>query len=244
MCTVCDYTNTNTILEFVCSMSAVMVSMAELFLWHTHPVSCNCAYRLRMELSDDVCFPNFVRNCCWTIVTERHSWNISHLTAVRRHLSELRSKRRNALHYCTPYIIKENSENILIYRCSYILLSQVYCVWQFVKTPTIISNNPVCKPHSSKCMNVSTDHLWTSRGFLGIREAHFGNKCNARFSNSHDNHHMKSAILIDMLWFTVKRVAIYIWKRYSWVQKIIRKASERWLIFTLYFYNTQLEQKL
>jgi len=26
----------------------------------------------------------------------------------------------------------------------YILLSQVYCVWQVVKTPTIISNNPVC----------------------------------------------------------------------------------------------------
>ena len=24
-----------------------------------------------------------------------------------------------------------------------ILLSQVYCVWQVVKTPTVISNNPV-----------------------------------------------------------------------------------------------------
>jgi hypothetical protein len=45
--------------------------------------------------------------------------------------------------YCTPHIIKENSENFLIHRCKYILLSQVYCVWQVVKTPTIILNNPV-----------------------------------------------------------------------------------------------------
>jgi hypothetical protein len=42
--------------------------------------------------------------------------------------------------YCTPYIIKENCEKFLIHRCNYILLSQVYCVWQVVKTQTIISN--------------------------------------------------------------------------------------------------------
>jgi len=45
--------------------------------------------------------------------------------------------------YCTPHIINENSENFLIHRCNYILLSQVYCVWQVVKTPTTILNNPV-----------------------------------------------------------------------------------------------------
>ena len=45
--------------------------------------------------------------------------------------------------YCTPHIIKENSENFLIHRCNYILLSQVFCVWQVVKTPTTIFNNPV-----------------------------------------------------------------------------------------------------
>jgi hypothetical protein len=43
--------------------------------------------------------------------------------------------------YCTPHIIKENVENFLIHRCNYILLSQVYCVWQVVTTPTVISNN-------------------------------------------------------------------------------------------------------
>jgi len=45
--------------------------------------------------------------------------------------------------YCTPHIIKENFENFLIHQCNYILLSQVYWVWQVVKTPTIIYNNPV-----------------------------------------------------------------------------------------------------
>ena len=45
--------------------------------------------------------------------------------------------------YCTPHIIKENFENFLIHRYNYILLSQVYCVWQVVKIPTIILNNPV-----------------------------------------------------------------------------------------------------
>jgi len=45
--------------------------------------------------------------------------------------------------YCTQHIIKENFENFLIHRCNYILLSQLYCVWQVVKTPTVILNNPV-----------------------------------------------------------------------------------------------------
>ena len=47
--------------------------------------------------------------------------------------------------YCTPHIIKEKSENFLIHRCNYILLSLVYCVWKVVKTPKIICNNPVYK---------------------------------------------------------------------------------------------------
>ena len=51
---------------------------------------------------------------------------------------------RGEMHnYCTPHIIKENFENFFIHQCNYILLSQVYCVWQVVKTPTIIFNNPV-----------------------------------------------------------------------------------------------------
>jgi hypothetical protein len=45
--------------------------------------------------------------------------------------------------YCTPHIIKENYENFLIHQCNYILLSEVYCVWQVVKSPTIILNSPV-----------------------------------------------------------------------------------------------------
>ena len=67
--------------------------------------------------------------------------------------------------YCTPHIIKEKFENFLIHRCNYILLSQVYCVWQVVKTLTIILNNPVyydaqsreCKKKSLLCDPVQTN---------------------------------------------------------------------------------------
>jgi len=45
--------------------------------------------------------------------------------------------------YCTPHIVKEIFENFMIHRCNYILLSQVYCLWQVVKTLTIIFDNPV-----------------------------------------------------------------------------------------------------
>jgi hypothetical protein len=45
--------------------------------------------------------------------------------------------------YCTPQIRKENFENLLIYRCKYILLCQVYCAWQVVETPTISLNSSV-----------------------------------------------------------------------------------------------------
>jgi len=66
---------------------------------------------------------------------------------------------REMHNYCTPHIIKENSENFLIHRCNYILLSQVYCVWQVVKTPTIISNNPCTA--SQTIDFVMTQHGWT-----------------------------------------------------------------------------------
>jgi hypothetical protein len=45
--------------------------------------------------------------------------------------------------YCTPHIIKENPKKYLIYRCNYILLSQVCSVWQVVESPTVIFNYPV-----------------------------------------------------------------------------------------------------
>ena len=93
----------------------------------------------------------FKGNCLWTIVTDRHSWNVSTQNAFSLLFAAIlvncasSGQMRN---YCTPHIIKENFENFLIHRCNYILLSQVYCVWQVVKTPTIISNNPVLKQHS------------------------------------------------------------------------------------------------
>jgi hypothetical protein len=64
--------------------------------------------------------------------------------------------------YCTPHIIKENFENLFIYRCNYALLSQVYCVWQVVKPPTIIFNNPVCIIIQISTWSGSTTFLQTS----------------------------------------------------------------------------------
>ena len=86
MCTLCDSTNINTIIQFVP---------------HKTPSHCLAAILVN-------CAPS----------GEMHN-------------------------YCTSHIIKENSENFLIQWCSYILLYQVYCVWQVVKTQTIILNNPV-----------------------------------------------------------------------------------------------------
>ena len=126
--------------------SSVTDGLPVLFLFHTHPVSWNSAYHLRMVLSDGGCFPNCVRNCRWTIVTDRHSWNVSTQKAFSLPFAAIlvncapRGEMRN---YCTPHIIKENFENFVIHRCNYILLSQVYCVWNVVKTPTIVFNNPV-----------------------------------------------------------------------------------------------------
>jgi hypothetical protein len=58
--------------------------------------------------------------------------------------------------YWTPHFIKENFENFFIPQFNYTLLSQVYCVWQVVKTPTIVSNNPVFVWNKSKGFNLKT----------------------------------------------------------------------------------------
>jgi hypothetical protein len=80
----------------------------------------------------------YVRNCRWTTVTDRHSWNVSTQNAFSLPLASIlvNCAPSGEMHnYCTPHI-KENFENSLIHRCNYILLSEVYCVWQVVKTPT------------------------------------------------------------------------------------------------------------
>ena len=126
--------------------SSVIDGLPVLFLLHTHPVSWNCAYRLRMELSDGCCFPNLVRNSRWTIITDRHSWNVSTQNAFSLPFAAIlvNCAPSGEMHsYCTPHIIKENFENFLIHWCNHILLSQVYCLLQVVKTPTIIFNKPV-----------------------------------------------------------------------------------------------------
>ena len=76
-------------------------------------------------------------------VASDHHWShAKSIAAVNAGLKILCAPSGEMQNYCTPHIIKENFENFLIHRCNYILLSQVYCVWQVVKIPTIILNNP------------------------------------------------------------------------------------------------------
>ena len=67
--------------------------------------------------------------------------------------------------YGTPVRYVTKMWNVVILNKKiYILLSQVYCVWQVVKTLTVISNNPVfnCKNLKKKppsCIQVNMVHL-------------------------------------------------------------------------------------
>ena len=101
------------------------------------------------------CFPNLVRNYRWTIVTDQHSWNVRTQNAFSLPFAAIlvNCAPSGEMHnYSTPHIIKDNFENFLIHRCNYILLSQVYCVWQVVKTLTIILNNPVLENKKKFCL--------------------------------------------------------------------------------------------
>ena len=142
-----DFLGLRTNVCLTCSTcSSVTDGLPVLFLLQTHPVSWNCAYHLRMELSDGGCFLNLVRNCRWTIVTDRNSWNVSTQNSFSLPFAAILvncAPSGEMPNYCRQHIIKENLGNFWIHLCNYILLYQVYCVWQVVKTPTIILNNPV-----------------------------------------------------------------------------------------------------
>jgi hypothetical protein len=61
-----------------------------------------------------------------------HSWNVSTQNPFSLPFASIliNCAPSGEMHnYCTPHIIKENSANFLIHRCSCIFLSQVYCVW-------------------------------------------------------------------------------------------------------------------
>ena len=81
--------------------------------------------------------------------------------------------------YSTPHTIKENFENFLIHQCNYILLSQVYCAWQVVKTPTILLNNPVLL---WRLLKFHTECLF-SVGFRSVAENYFGSLWYTAFKN-------------------------------------------------------------
>jgi hypothetical protein len=49
----------------------------------------------------------------------------------------------NGAHRAPVRYVTKTGSVVILNKKIHILLSEVYCVWQVVKTPTIISNNPV-----------------------------------------------------------------------------------------------------
>ena len=96
------------------------------FLWHTLQVLYMCTLCDSTNINT-----KFVPNCLQHVSGTQFAILVNCAPSGEMH------------NYCTPHIIKEDSENFLIHRCIYILLSQVYCIWQVVKTPTIILNDAV-----------------------------------------------------------------------------------------------------
>jgi len=91
------------------------------FLWHTLEVLYMCTLCDSTNINTKI---EFVPNCLYHVSGDGFNGG-----------SDFSAPSGEMYNYCTPHIIKENLENFLIHRCKYILLSQVYCVWQVVKTP-------------------------------------------------------------------------------------------------------------
>ena len=70
-----------------------------------------------------------------------HRWHYTN-TLERTRLSCWCFVESQRVHILVRYVTKTWSV-VLLNKKTHILLSQVYCVWQVVKTPTVISNNPV-----------------------------------------------------------------------------------------------------
>jgi len=103
------------------------------FLWHTLQALYMCTLCDSTNINTKI---EFVPNCLLACQRVAFSLPVAAILVNCAPSGEMHN-------YCTQHIIKENFENFLIHRCNYILLSQVYCVWQVVKTPTVILNNPV-----------------------------------------------------------------------------------------------------
>jgi hypothetical protein len=94
--------------------------------------------------------------------------------------------------YCPPHIIKENYENFLIHQCNYILLAQVYCVWQVVKTPTIIFNNPVIFPETYIVKFFIMYFLCSYLTSFLLDPTTFSAPCSQTFSSTYSRHFQAS----------------------------------------------------
>ena len=163
-----DFLGLHTNACLTCSTcSSATYGLPVLFLLHMHPVSWNCAYRLRMELSDGGCLPNLVRNCRWTIVTDRHSWNVNTQNAFSLPFAAIlvNCAPSGEMHnYCTPHIIKENCEFLNPSVQQHTAISSVLCMTSCYN-PDNHSNNPAFSREILEHATTTKFHLFLSRIF-------------------------------------------------------------------------------
>ena len=106
----------------------------------------------------------------------RH-WNHHHWHATnsleRTRLSCWCLQNHKGCTYRAPirYVTKTCSV-VLLNKKIHILLSQVYCVWQVVWTPTIISNKPVCLTNKLNYSLIIDKWNWSEVLFVGPVEAY------------------------------------------------------------------------
>ena len=123
------------------------------FLWHTLQALYMCT------LCDSTNINTKIRVRSKLFVASQHATSSLQFAAILVNCAPSGETQT----YCTPHIFKKSFENFLIHRCNYILLSQVCCVWQVVKTPTIILNNPVYMNYRWYQIIPQVEHFYTNR---------------------------------------------------------------------------------
>jgi len=85
----------------------------------------------------------------------RH-WNHHRWHAKRTRLSCWCSRNHKGCTYRAPVSYVTKTWSVILNKKIHILLSQVYCVWQVVKTPTITLNNPVYSVYTQLYISIVT----------------------------------------------------------------------------------------
>ena len=76
-------------------------------------------------------------------IIDNHRWHATNSLERTRSLCWCLYNHKGCIYRASVRSLTKTWRVVLLNKKKHVLLSQVYCVWQVVKTPTIISNNPV-----------------------------------------------------------------------------------------------------